>query len=274
MGNPSLVIRRALRSVGIVALGLGFTTSVNAQNKILDQLEAGQVVSGKSGSTVLVQSIVKKEAPAVLKSLSEDLSKLPNVIGQVAFARPFKTKDGKRLLYLKIKGLGDGTAVLMEVKEGPRDAFTNARELLKSGDFGRYREAARADINEVGDLGLEKDLSKSNASSETQRILGSDSVILLEGPLNQIPAMPQLRVTLQISVAPYSVIPAATGIAGSPAPAMKNYSLLQVRAAFGNQAPIGGDLGDYRGFGERHLSLAQIAAEDVLASVKARLEKI
>ncbi len=244
-----------------------------AQNKFLENLEAGQVVSSKSGASVLVQSIVNKEAAAVIKAITEDLTKLPKVFPQIAFARAYKSQN-KNLLYLKMRGLGDGTSALVEYKQGPLETFTNAREFLKSGDFVSFREPLKKELEEAGDNGIAGEIQKVNDKNDVQRLLGSDTVIEIEGPLYPIAQFPALRMSLQLSLAPYTVIPAPAGQAGAPAPTPKNLTLFSLRAAFGNQVPRGGDLGSYRGFGDREVSAAQQMGEDLVRIVKARLEKI
>lgn len=270
MGNPSLINKSIL--VGSLALTLSFFSGQSfAANKILEQLEGGAVVSGKTGSTILVQALVKEDAAVVMKALTEDLKDLPKIAPQIAFARPY-TMNQRNLVYLKLRGAGDGVGVVMEMKEGPREAFAGARAFLKSGDTSAFREASKEELNEVGDLGLASGLAEANSRGETERLIGTDSVVLLEGPLNDVIQMPHLRMTVQLSVAPYTVRPAATGIPGAPIPQSKNYSLFQVKAALGRQAVIGRDLGDYLGLRDQQVELAKGVAENVVKSIRARLE--
>jgi len=258
-----------ITGIGILSFGLNAHAG---ENPLLDSLEKGSVLSNRAGSAILAQALVKKDAAIVAKAMGEDFKKLPSIFTGLAFARPFVTKDGKNLVYLKLRGLGDSTGDLMEMKQGPREAFTNARELLKSGDLGLREQAG--ELNEVPDTGVLAAISKTNQKNETQRMLGGDSVIILEGPLNEVQQMPNLRVTMAISIAPYSVVPPAKGVAGAAAPVPQNFTLMQVRTAFGRQVPTGGELGDYRGFGDHRLMIAQEIAESFLRSARSQLEKL
>lgn len=268
--------RNLTRSFGLLAISLGLmasSSSLSAQNMTIDRLEKGEVVSAKMGSSFLVQALVKKDQAQVTKNLFETSDKISQFFPNVAFARPFKTKDGRQLLYLKLRGAGDGLGVMLEAKQGSAGLFTNARELLKSGDRSKDRAIAQEELNQVGDNGVGVQIQNRNEKGQAQRLLGSESVVVFEGPLNPIPQMPTLRVSLAIALAPYTIVPAAKGVAGAPSPASKDYTLLQFRVAFGSQVPKGEDLGDYKGFGERRLELAKMAGANIMTALKARLEK-
>lgn len=245
-----------------------------AQNKVLEALERGEVLSTKTASTVLVQAIVKKDTAAIQEIIDADLSQIPQIFENVATARPFVTSDKKNLLYLKLRGLTDGLSVLMEVKEGSREAFVNARELLKSADFNS-REAAKAELIGIGEDAVANEIDVINGQQEAQRMLGVGSVMLLEGPLNRVEAMPDLRLTLQISFSPYTLIEPVKGEAGAAVPKTSNMTFMQIAAAFGRQVPKGaGELGDYRGFADKRLDLVRGLGESIAKSIKGRLEKL
>jgi len=251
------------------ALSVVFAASVQAQNKVLEQLEAGGVVSDKVGAAILVQILIKKDAETVLKALTEDIKKLPASVPQISLARPY-TIEKRNLVYLKLRGAGDGVGVLMEMKEGPSDGFVNARELIKSAGPGVFRDAAKSELEDLPNLNWQTDLSKGDPKSGIKREIGRDTVVLLEGPLNEIPQAPSLRLSVQFSVAPYRVeLPAP---AGAKASDPLKYALFQVKVAFGSQAVIGSELGDYRGFGDRQIEMAKSVGETVVRSIKARLE--
>ncbi len=261
-------------SVAALAVGCVFGTAY-AQNKVLESLERGEVLTNKNGSAILVQALVDKDAAAIKELLeAEDFSGIPSIFENVASIRPFTTSDKKNLVYMKLRGLTDGLGVLMEVKDGPREAFVNARELIKSADFNS-RQAAKAEHDQLDDSSAKKDIELLNAKTDTQRMLGVGDVILLEGPLNEVEQMPDLRVTFQISFSPYTILPPATGVAGAATPKARNLTFMQVKAAFGRQVPKGtGELGDYQGFGDARLGIVQKVAEGLVRSAKSRLEKI
>ena len=245
-----------------------------ANNPVLDRLERGEVISSKSGQAFLLQSIVKKDASAVLKSLTGDLKTLSKVIPQVAFAKPMLTESGKKILYLKLRGLGDGLGILLEVKQGASESFANARALIRSADLLPLRDTQDS-VNDVSDGMVLKAVEERNkTSADATRIIGGDQVLVLEGPLNKIMAMPNLRLTAEISVAPYTIMEKSSGIIGGPAPKVMSYSLLQVRMAVGNQVRIGGELGDYKGFGDQRLELAKLTGEELVRNLRLKIESL
>lgn len=245
-----------------------------ANNTVLDRLERGEVVSSKSGQAFLVQSVLKKDASTVLKSLTGDLKSLGKVIPQIAFAKPMLTESGKKVLYLKLRGLGDGLGILLEVKQGASDSFSNARAMIRSADLLPLRDTQDS-LSDVSDgMVLKAVEDRNRSSSDATRIIGGDQVLVLEGPLNKIMAMPNLRVTAEISVAPYTIMEKSSGIVGAAAPKVLSYSLLQVRMAIGNQVRVGGELGDYKGFGEQRLELAKVTGEELIRNLRLKIESL
>lgn len=272
-----------LSVISLVSLGLSVSlahgqsrlqTKSETNNTVLDRLEAGEVVSSKSGQAFLIQSVLKKDASTVLKSLTGDLKTLSKVVPQVAFAKPMLSDSGKKLLYLKLRGLGDGLGVLLEVKQGASESFANARALIRSADLLPFRDTQDA-VNDVSDGLVLKAVEERNRSdADAARIIGGDQVLVLEGPLNKIMSMPNLRVTAEISVAPYTIMEKASNIVGAPAPRVLSYSLLQIRMAVGNQVRVGGELGDYKGFGDQRLELAKVTAEELVRNLRLRVESL
>jgi hypothetical protein len=234
-------------------------------NTVLDRLEKGEVISTHAGSAFLVQALVDSPASFVLNRLTGDLDSLSQNFEAIAFSKAFVTSTDKRLLYMKLRGVGDGAVVMMEVKQGAAGLFANAVELVKSGSLSR--EPALADLDAVGDNGLGKVFAEQDPRAAVYRNLGKEQSVVLEGPLNPLPQFPQLRMTIAIGVAPYSKTDLAKGTS-------KNQSLLQVKVAFGHQALKGGELGDFKGFTQRRLQIAKNSTVDVVRAIRSRLEKI
>lgn len=262
-----------LKSLVISIAGLGLAANVLADNRILERLEKGEVVSQKTGASFFVQSIVNKEPEKVVASFL-DFKKLSNIFPQVAFSRPYVTQEGRQFLYLKLRGLGDGLGVLMEVKNANPEAFANARELVASSEIAPARDTS-AEVStreEENELQLRKEIDKANASGAQPRFLGASGGIVLEGPINEVMELPGVRISINLGFAPYTSIK-STGAGASKASALARKTYLVAKVAFGNQMPKE-QLGDYRGFGDQRLSLAQSMGVNVLESLKETLEKL
>src|SRR5690606_12647954 len=98
------------------------TKSLFANTSVIHQLEQGTVVTTRMGSSFTVEALIEQDPDRVAEAIFENLNKLPEVFSNVAFAKPIQVKedDGteRSLVYLKLRGLGDGLGVLMEVKAG------------------------------------------------------------------------------------------------------------------------------------------------------------
>jgi hypothetical protein len=251
----------------VFVLALSSTAHAAVENSIIKRLEAGEVVSAKSGSSFIIQALVDKDPMKVQQVLMSDLSKLPDVFENVAFARTYKDKAGKKLLYLKLRGLGDGLGILMEVKQGADQAFRNAKDFNSSGAY-QYRNTLQ-DVNLATDPNaqeLTKEVAATNkANSAEMRTLVNGPSLVLEGPLNEIMELPNLRVTLNLSVGTYMVMKKGQ------LPVIKSY--LVSKTAFGSQTPKE-SLGDYRGFGDARLGLAERMAKDLFAVLQLKLASL
>ncbi len=265
-------IKNSVLAGTVCFLGLGLASIVEAapgQNRILSRLEANEVLTTKTGSAFVVQGLANKEFEKVAVALS-DLTKLPSVFQQIAFARPYKNKDGRQFLYLKTRGLMDGMGLLMEVRSAEATAFVNARELMVSGEIYKKRDIGKdADLaSDESQLQLKREMDEASKAGEGMRDIGILRGITLEGPLNPVMQLPNVRFTINLGVAPYTYIPPATSGASSQ---RKTYMVVKV--AVGNQV-ASEFIGDYRGFGEQRLTVASMLGQKVLESLRERLEKL
>lgn len=264
------IVRAFSLSTMAVTLVLGIKSlSVGAgENRILDRLERGETVATKTGLSFMVQTLIAKEPEKVRAALG-DFRKLPEVFSGVAYARPYVAKDSRQFVYLKLKGLGDGLGVLMEVKAAPSDAFLNARELVTSAAAYKSRDIGQAaDVSaDPAALQLRKEIEESGSESH---FLGATDGITLEGPLNEVMQLPNTRLVIHLGYSGYypKAKSSKPGAAGAD---RKTY--LVAKVAFGNQVSRE-NLGDYRGFGERRLSLATSMGEAVIESLKQKLEAL
>ncbi len=276
MGKINL--KQSILSTCVVSLMvLGTSSALLAENKILSRLERGEVVSGKTGASFFVQALVNKE-PEKVASAFVNLSKLPTVFPQIAFARPYIGSDGRQFVYLKLRGVGDGVGILAEVKNASSEAFRNAKELIVSSEVSKGRDASSETTSftgEVNHLQLTREIDTANKSESATRFLGETSGIILEGPINSIMELPGVRMTLHLGYSSY------VSVGGNKAKASKasessdssRQTYLVAKVVFGNQAPKE-SLGDYRGFGERRLSLATLMGVNAIQALRASLEKI
>lgn len=239
-----------------------------AQNRILDRLEKGETVSTKSGSSFMVQALVSKEYQKVSAALG-DMRKISQVFSQVAFARPYVTKDGRQFVYLKLRGMGDGLGALMEVKSSDIDAFTDAKELVLSGKNYRSRDVgSEGDISkDPATLMLQKEIDEAKAAGKEVPFMGATTGITLEGPLNEVMQLPNIRMVVHLGFSGYS----SANSSSSGSSQSKTY--LVAKVAFTPQVSRE-NLGDYRGFGEHRLSVAEAMGKSVIESLKERLQNL
>lgn len=277
--------------IAISLCALGVTRLQAEDNRILKRLEHGEVISSRTGSSFFVQALTA-QTPDKVRAVFSDLTKLPTVFPQVAFAVPYvgKGKDeGRNFLYLKLRGLGDGVGVLMEVKSGGGDAFANAKELILGGEYHAARSTeGEVDITkEANQVSLKSAVDEANARGEDPRFVDLTKSLVLEGPLNEVMEMPNVRFTIHFGVASYTSVStgSSTGDEGarlargvniaSPAAAknsMDKKSYLIAKVSVGNQIAREG-LGDIRGFGDARLALAESLGSKVLSVLRTNLEK-
>lgn len=246
--------------------------SARADQVIFERLERGETIATTAGTAATLQMVVKKNASDISDVIFKDPQKLSKIFPNIAFARTYKTSDGKNLLYLKLRGLGDGLGVLMEVKEGGEEAFDNAIALTTSSAALGLRETG-AEVNLKKDVQNQTVLEASQAGNlSVQRKITpfknkttyKDVNIVLEGPLNEVLEMPSLRLTMNLGLYEYDV---------SSAGATSNYSYIVSKISIGNQVPRG-ELGDYRGFGDQRLQMTKMMGTDLFAVLKNRLENL
>jgi hypothetical protein len=265
-----------LLSCVLVIGALGASSELIAANRILSRLEKGEVVSTKTGSSFFVQAIINQESDKVATAFS-DLTKLPTIFPQVAIARPYVGSDGRQFIYLKLRGLGDGLGILAEVKNASSESFVNAKELVMSSEVNPSRDSsAEVDIsNDPSDLQLRREIDEANQGTTDPIFVGASSGIIMEGPFNEIIELPGVRMTVHLGYASYTSLPPATLVKGratvATTPTRKTYMVAKV--SFGNQTSRE-YLGDYRGFGERRLSLATLMGVNALEALRATLEKM
>ncbi|MDB5037106.1 MAG: hypothetical protein JWQ35_634 [Bacteriovoracaceae bacterium] len=272
------------RKLGIVLISSAacvgaISSAYSEENKILERLEKGEVISAKTGASFFMQALVQKDS-AKIEAAFSDLSKLPAVFPQIAFARPYvegKGDSARKFLYLKLRGLGDGVSVLMEVKSGGDEAFVNAKELILGGDIRPSRDtSAEVDSSkESNQLALDKSIDAANESDSKGRFLGAATEITLEGPLNELMEMPTVRATINLGIQSFGESPSALktpALKGLKLPAASKRTYLVAKVSFGNQMP-NGELGDIHGFGEARLSLAQQIGVNIFSTLRGNLEK-
>lgn len=269
-------------SIMVGCLYAAHSFSTEPQNSIFQRLEHGEVVAAKTGSSFVLQAVTNAD-PAKLEAAFHDLNQLPKVFSQIAFVRAYTTNDNppRHLLYMKLRGLQDGTGVLVEVKQGGDEAFANATALRASADSLGLRDTAK----EV-DLTNDPSNTRLMTDADAEKKLGGDvrnvsisGSIIAEGPINPIIESPSTRVVLNLAYGTYSVTKGSAPKGAALTPDLNSpivgetKGFLMVKVSFGNQIARG-ELGDYRGFGEQRLNLAQDVGIDVLKGLRARLEKL
>jgi hypothetical protein len=277
-----------IKMVSVYLFAVSISAAYAHDNRILSRLEKGEVISSKTGSSFFVQALVGQTHEKIQAAFS-DLSKLPKIFPQIAFAVPYVGKEngkdaGRNFLYLKLRGLGDGVGVLMEVKSGGGEAFANAKELILSSDYNQSRSTeGEVNINkEANQLELKAQIDAANAKGDESRFVGAEKSLILEGPLNEVMEMPNTRFTIHLGVASYTSIVSAKAIEAAvfdskAGPAKKSNSLdkkayLIAKVSVGNQM-VRRELGDIRGFGDARLSLAEHLGTNVLSALRVQLEK-
>jgi hypothetical protein len=250
------------------------STGVKASESILERLEKGEVVSSKIGSSFTIQTLIKKDVDEVGSQMFKDVSKFPKILDEVAFARHYITKDvkaldKKHLVYLKVRGLGDGVGILLEVKQGGVDSYSNARALdLSSESFPLRDTEAEVSLRDdamnqavVKAAAIQDENKKTGKYPDFDPSLGPVTNLILEGPLNDVPQLPGVRMVVNLGICSYKKPKDRT-----------EYTYMVAKMAFGNQI-VRGELGDYKGFGDTRLSLAQAMGNNFISNLRAKLEK-
>ena len=274
------------------------TLKAENQNTMFARLERGEVITSKEGAMFVVQALAKANPEDIKASLFKDLKKLPSLFPQIAFVHPYVTiveetqsvpvqpliggagiggagiqrvapstmivKKERHLVYLKLRGLGDGVGVLMEVKEGAQESFANAMELMHSGSLQFRQTEFDKPINQNQGLNLIKETGASSKKEEIGRNIFLEKKLTLEGPLNSVMEFPGLRIAIHLAVGRYMTTPSPGKVDVS--------TYLIAKVLFGTQVPKQG-IGDYRGFGEQKLSLAQRVGVNVLRGLTSVLER-
>ena len=259
-------VNRLLKAASFIWMaGLIGTEAANV--RVFERLEQGETLTSQVGSSIFAQTLIKQPAADVQAKIFSDPSKWSSVFKNVAYAKPYVTTDGKKLVYVKLNGLGDGVGVLMEIKQGMESSFTSAKTLNISSSALRLR-------NSASEVAFDSNLPASSSEGGANRTVGTDQSIVLEGPLNHVVQLPNMRITLRLGVASYTV----TKDKGKDKDADKdtnkdvsNYALVMAKASFATQAPLK-ELGDYHGFGEQKLNISRMLSGWVLSVLRAGLE--
>ncbi len=269
--------RLLISAATIALLGMHSVPSASAaerDNPSYKRLEKGETISSKAGSSVTFQKLLKVDIAKAVAVL-DDLSKLPELFENIVYAKTFKTLDGKKLLYIKVSGLGDGAGLLFEVKESGGDFFTAAKTLLKSSDGLRLREiGTEASLEDGGHADLVKDLAIETDKAKKTNGMGREidtsinaRSLILEGPLNEVMQLPANRFSLHLGVGTYSLFKADTPWD------MQSSAYLVAKIGVASQTPRT-ELGDVKGFGERKLSLLQRFGQNVFTNFAKQLSKL
>ncbi|MBN8554988.1 MAG: hypothetical protein J0L93_06045 [Deltaproteobacteria bacterium] len=245
---------------------------------MLTRLEKGEIVATKAGTSFTIQAVVKKKVADVREVLFKDFTQLPKFFKEVAFVQPYSSTGDVNLLYLKLRGLGDGLGVLMEVKsletsdymakKSSLFSFANAESLIASSEsLGLRKTESEVDLkldSANQDLMKLADAEK-KAKSKITREVSINTNLILEGPINPIPQFPTLRLVMNIAVGPYTVSEGGSEKESS--------TYLIAKVSFGNQAPQG-ELGDISGFGDMRLNIAKNVGKTFISSIKTRIENL
>jgi len=252
----------------------GLEANVKADNRILDRLEAGEVISAKLGGSVLLQSITSQDPEKVRKAFTTNFSGLSDLFSEIAFARPFITDAGRRLVYLKLKGMGDGLSVLVEVKQGANEAFNDAKSLMDSAKIWKSGASSSEASLTAAETTLKSEVADANKVPGVSRTFMPGATIVLEGPLNEVMELPGVRFTVTLSTASYMVSPTASAtVPLLPMPAAKTYTYLAARIAVAAQV-TDEHLPDYRGFGDRRLGIMERLGVDLFSALQKNLQKL
>jgi hypothetical protein len=272
--------------------------SDSSSKSFVEKLERGEMFTARMATSFIMQSLVKADPTKIQDAMNKDLVKFARIIPDLAFARAFRTSDDKKLLYLKLRGLGGGTGALVEVIEGFNDAFVNA-PVLKTSGTAKILRPSGVNIANPWEARLTADVQKLSAESGFNRTIGGGQTIRIVGPLHESFALEGVSVDIQIAFRPYTIqkkpdqaskiqigkelkleeIENAAGAAKEKAAAKKeedeqqNFTLLTTQVAFVPVMPKH-SLGDFAGFGERKLVTAEYGAQKFLGRLRENLERI
>jgi hypothetical protein len=264
----------------------GRVSEVSAHS-LIRALESGEILSTTSGNAIAMAGLIQKPYEEVRSYFSGQ--SMAAGIAPLAFAKAFQTQDQRNLLYLKLRGLLDGTGLLMEV----RDLSFQAREALNP----LYEGAASLPFSlaqlQAGQMivpfmntwtsPLEAELRDSSVSSPLRRTLGDSGKVFsitLLGPLNPVMSLSGVSLQVRIDIRSYE---AQNKEAQNPDPMTQFFPSLKTPVKkvewtyLGAEilflpAPSKEEIGDFKGFGQRQLAAAQWGSRSLLQSIRSAIE--
>lgn len=178
--------------------------SSSLASSMLRQVESGEPVSLRMGSSVWVHSILGINAEDLLEAFRSDSDVLSRLLPQLAFMSRLKDPSSRDYLYMKLRGFGSGVGALFEV-EYPEPPQGNGLSLLLPSSVVKSSGLGQSEAPRQWEQRVRREIQELNSSSGLRRSLGDFQGLRLYGPLNELMEFPGVRVAIEISVAPYSV---------------------------------------------------------------------
>lgn len=266
-------------------------SNLDASQSVLSRLENGDIVSNNLGNTIAVHGIVRKNYNEMKSILGGNINALALRTPGLSFIKAFRTDENRALFYIKVRGLQDGSAFLMELKSANQEAnktlqplFMNAQSLpllrqdlaLDSTMLPLYNPLLSEIRSEITHL---------NSSSPVERALGSGSrelEFVLDGPLNPGLSLAGLRIQMKVELKAYD-ISSLNQHTGDPlsdffpkiGASLKevSWTYLTTYLSFRSAVPKE-DFGDYRGFRAHRLAAAELGAKDFVRDLRSVLESM
>ena len=269
-----------------LCLSLGFSRSSFAQS-VMKNLESGEILSTTSGNSILLVGLIQRPFEDVKSYLSGKT--MAEGLTSLAFAKGLYTQDQKPLLYLKVKGLLDGTGLLMEMKDVNFQAKEALAPLFESAPILEMSLAqlspSQIYVPSINSwlTQLQTEMREASLSSEVMRSLGDAGKVFslaLAGPLNS--PMSLAGVSLQVKLDIRSYEAQSKDSVGKDHlvdyfPSLKTpnkkieWTYLGAEVSF-FPAPVKEELGDYKGFGQRQLSAAKWGGLSLLQDLRSTIE--
>jgi len=264
---------RGLPYVGALGLILYSSNTIGASGSgsedIFAKMSSGSVQGQTIGESFYLQSLIKKAPDRISEVVESDINQLGKLIPGLNYARTFQTKDGRKLLYMKVSGFLDGTGLMMEVKRGLDALFSNGATAVLDDNLFDF-SSAEYNLSNPWQSQLDSAILQRSAKGEVANLSPAVEIVL-EGPVNHVMDLNGLRVAILISMQQFNQNAVnkrdSAGLGNTPS----TYLLTQFQF---RKTKWTEEWGQFSSFGSREINLAQVQATKLMRQVQASLAAI
>lgn len=267
---------RGLITVVTVFVFSAFTSTYLSAQAIVRSLEKGEVMSSRMGESFYLQTLVDQELSKIMAAFEKNdslIERLNFLFPNIGFTKAFVTKDGRNLLYLKIKDLAGGAGIFVELT-APKNfdgtsvltpVFDKAAK-LPDGVVQLPANNAIGSLESPWAIQLGQDVSKLNSETDYRRSLSGMKRIQIMGPLNHVPALEGVSFKINIALSEYEVKEGED----FNSPTVFDQTFVFTHVAMGRR-PIKEDWGRFTNFGAKEIRLAEYSGTNLMRALQKRI---